>query len=966
MTLLLPLLLALAAPPARAQEPAAPADPDLAAEADLHFGLGVDAYRAGLYTQALEHLLLSNRLAPNRNVVFNVARCYELLGDWSQAFRHYGDYVAAEPDPALRQGGLDALERLRPRLALVRIESDPPGATVYVDRTDLGARGRTPLLLAVEPGAHDIIVQTDGYEQAITRAQATTGQEALARLALDPVLGRVALVGSPAGAQVRREGGDEVLAVLGEGTPVRLDLPPGPQVLQIEAEGFRPRRELVTVSRDQEVALTVALAPLTGTVVVEAAERGARIEVDGQAVGFTPAVLDLPAGPHQLVVTLPGYQPWTRELTVQADASTTVDVRLLSRQEVTAASRTTQDVERAPASVTLVDAREIRAFGHTTVWDALAGTRGLFQADDLTYQSLGFRGFARPGDYGNRVLVTVDGHVMNDDQLGGSYVAEDLLVDLGDVERIEVVRGPGSVLYGSNAFFGVVNVVTRRPEQAGAHVALTADGSRTARARGAVDLGDARRGAWLSAAALGSQGDDLELAALAGTETADGRLDGRIDGADGTRAATVHGRGWWESVQVQALFTARDKRIPTGAFGTVPGDDRAHAEDRRAFGEARWEPTLGDRGRLFTRAWLDHYAYDGAFPYDDSYVYRDRWRGLWVGAEPRLELRPVDPLTLTVGAEARHHLQAELTSQDTDGVVLDEDPLHSVLAANAAAAFEPAAWLRADLGARYDHTTLQGVGGALSPRLALVLVPREGTTLKLLGGTAFRAPSPYEFFYSDGGLTQVPPEQLDPERIATAEVEASQRLDDATTLTVGSYVNRITDLVGTELTGQVGEEGEIFRYANTDGQVWAAGLEAALRREWRRGTHLHVQQALQTARQEDLIGGEVLSHAPAWTGSVKAAVPLLSTGATLASLLRAESPRWLRGAGRDPQLDRTDWVLLWDLTATGQVGDGPVSLGAGVRNLLDWQVAWPVGVDLVPQTLPQPGRTFYATVRVDG
>ncbi len=71
------------------------------------------------------------------------------------------------------------------------------------------------------------------------------------------------------------------------------------------------------------------------------------------------------------------------------------------------------------------------------------------------------------GGYGNRVLVLVDGQPMNDDWLGSSYVGYDARVGLEDVERIEVVRGPGSVLYGTNAFSGVINLVTRsRPSAA--------------------------------------------------------------------------------------------------------------------------------------------------------------------------------------------------------------------------------------------------------------------------------------------------------------------------------------------------------------------------------------------------------------------------------------------------------------------------------------------------------------------
>ena len=73
---------------------------------------------------------------------------------------------------------------------------------------------------------------------------------------------------------------------------------------------------------------------------------------------------------------------------------------------------------------------------------------------------------------------------MNDDQLGSSYVGQDFASDLGDVQRIEVVRGPGSALYGSNAFFGVVNVVTRGADEVPTpHVGVAVSGDGVGRLR---------------------------------------------------------------------------------------------------------------------------------------------------------------------------------------------------------------------------------------------------------------------------------------------------------------------------------------------------------------------------------------------------------------------------------------------------------------------------------------------------
>src|SRR5262249_33698899 len=137
---------------------------------------------------------------------------------------------------------------------------------------------------------------------------------------------------------------------------------------------------------------------------------------------------------------------------------------LFQVSEVEAASRVTESVEEAPGSVSIIPNVELRAMAYPTVAEALRGTRGVFVSDDRGYVSLGFRGFGRPGDYGNRVLVLLDGQPMNDNWLWSSYVGYDLRTDLDDVERIEVVRGPGSVVYGTGAFSGVVNLVSRYKE----------------------------------------------------------------------------------------------------------------------------------------------------------------------------------------------------------------------------------------------------------------------------------------------------------------------------------------------------------------------------------------------------------------------------------------------------------------------------------------------------------------------
>ena len=153
-----------------------------------------------------------------------------------------------------------------------------------------------------------------------------------------------------------------------------------------------------------------------------------------------------------------------------ADGVATSDLTQLSIEElmqieiptVVGASKHEQKVTEAPASVTIVTAEDIKRYGYRTLADLLNGVRGFYTTYDRLYNYAGIRGVNRPGDSGGRLLITVDGHRVNDPIFDQAPIGTDFILDLDLVERVEIIRGPGSSLYGNNAFFGIVNVVTRR------------------------------------------------------------------------------------------------------------------------------------------------------------------------------------------------------------------------------------------------------------------------------------------------------------------------------------------------------------------------------------------------------------------------------------------------------------------------------------------------------------------------
>ncbi|HXK19616.1 MAG TPA: PEGA domain-containing protein, partial [Polyangiaceae bacterium] len=193
--LLLGLGLALARP--------AHAD-DSADEADLKFRIGAEAYQRGDYKLALEEFLASNRLVPNRNVTYNVARCYEELKQFPDAYRYYTLALRDETDKATRSRIEHALGQIRQNVAVLEIESEPPGATVFVERRDLGPRGNAPLALGLKPGGYVVLAELPGYYPArLDVPEIAAGQSRKVTLKLEPILGQVLVDEAAQGSRVR-------------------------------------------------------------------------------------------------------------------------------------------------------------------------------------------------------------------------------------------------------------------------------------------------------------------------------------------------------------------------------------------------------------------------------------------------------------------------------------------------------------------------------------------------------------------------------------------------------------------------------------------------------------------------------------------------------------------------------------------------------------------------------------------
>lgn len=998
------LAAALAALPALMGPGVARAD-GAADEADLHFEIGAEAYVKGDFRTALEHFLLSNRLVANRNVVFNIARTYEQLKRYADAYRYYVDALDGETNPTTQATIQDAIKRIAPNVAVLRVESDPPGATIYLERKDLGSRGRAPKPLAVPEGKYKVIVELPGYDPVtIDDVAAKIGSETKVTPVLKRIVGSVAV--SVEGAKDAAVHVDDEAAPAVCTAPCTFDLPPGQHLLYFTREGFQAApRQIVVAAKDTTKAVA-KLTPLTGTVVVQADERDAIVEIDGKASGFTPAVIqNVAVGPRKVNVTLRGYAPIEKSIEVKANQQTQLlDLRLVPLRQVAAASRFTENIEDAPSSVTIIDGQELRAFGYPTLWEALRGIRGVSLSGDRAYQAASIRGLGEPGDLGYRVLVLNDGAVLNDNIVNSSYIGADGRPDLGDVDRIEVVRGPGSLLYGAGAMSAVINMVPRpKDEPSSVHGGIGTYDNSVVRGRLGFHYNFTPKiGMWASVS--GSRSDGISIP----VELRDGTTQ-TADQVDFHRATSAAARFWAGPLTVQFFYNQRRQHNSTGAFSAAFNDARTFFFDERLLAEARFEPQLLETLQLSLRMHMNQYNYGGAYVYggpsDDPY--KDQFTGTWLGGEARLIWTPLRALRFTLGGEVQGHLDVSMRGACGEGQCpdypedeyLNVNPKYNIISPYVVGEWGATSWLRLSAGARLNvYTGFEGDAGKGPPvfRGAVILKPTSSTVLKLMGGNSFRAASPYEQYYNDDGATifaATVPDPNDPtktkyslkaEEILTGEIELTQRfLEDWSILGSGwvskldNTVNSITVYPKYDDAGNVlpnggdpapVDSGSITqRYINTPESVLGAGADIELRREWRQGWmvsayygYQRVQYLTNENSAPELQANPRLVNAPEHLASVRGVVPIVPELASLGARVTLEAPRRIDLASDET----TRAAVVADLTLSGNVRRFGVGYTLGVYNLTDARYDYLTPPNFLARLSRQNGRTVLLSLNL--
>lgn len=614
---------------------------------------------------------------------------------------------------------------------------------------------------------------------------------------------------------------------------------------------------------------------------------------------------------------------------------------LKSLQEVSEiASKTKLNIDDMPALVTILHAQRLNMLGIQTLYEALTLVPGV----ELSMEASGakqviFRGVKEKG----KVKLMVDGVTLNNTYRGSIYHYLDFPIDL--IERIEIIRGPGSVLYGSNAISGVINIVTKH-----------ANARQSSALGGALGSEDNYRGSlyyhhtFAQNIRLFVDGYyQKSSTAIAGGPDKAGHL-GKSDESlsDYSVGLSLEGSG--------VTFSSRVKASDAGmAFGLGNYFESSNDLDGNAnmtmFAQLGYKGDLGEALSFDAKIGFNSYEQDISTRYlpHPSYgdlLYNSAYdeESYYADASLLYERLEAHEIVAGVRYEKIHALNSDFSNFfENNGQpyipaehTIKPDVSREIFSLYLNDQYHLGSSVDIALGLRWDN--FSDFGNAFSPRLGMVWRSDETTNIKLMYSRSFRAPSWVELYSAIIGDPELNAETAD-----TIELGIVKRLDADRTVRANLYVSRFENLI-------VREQAQYVQRGQSD----YIGAEI----EWRESFNANSELALNGSynRAKDEIDNDIPNIAR-WLASATFTHTFLS-GITSGTTVNYVSSR-KRAA--DDTRESLEGYTLFDQSLGYR--HNKLNLTASVKNLFDADYRYPAPAETFAQDYPRQGRTFWLNAK---
>ena len=669
-----------------------------------------------------------------------------------------------------------------------------------------------------------------------------------------------------------------------------------------------------------------------------------------------------------------------KELLITEEASDTIreEIRWLQAEsEVTIATWHKTTTGKAPSIVTVITAEEIKNLGFRTFIAILRTVPGFeIQKRPSTFGEVPIvRGFDNP--LTNPIRLMINGHFVNDPGNGGAFhIFSDLPVE--NIERIEIIRGPGSALYGENAFSAVINIITKDPGDI--------EGVRVSSGYGSFDtydenivfgkmLGDFgisgtfhyRQTVGFDAKIerdLPSLNDDILVPlGFSAASEAPGTLH------DSSQVYDLNLRVTYKDISFEGWY--RNKRWVPFLSNSFALTDDSQLEYDYFFAEARYKKTFEERFTLKSRVYFDQFKDDSfieLFPegttlpfdadgdgnlesYPDGQLLDLRVTERTVGAEIHFDYEVFDSNIFTLGTEYRLINQTDgraffnadlVTGKALDSLqeIPDElsglaDYTRRIWSVYLQDTWEIIDTVNLTLGVRHDQYS--DFGGTTNPRAGLTWEFMQNASLKFLYGEAFRPPNFREELF-------IRSKSLEPETIRTYEVGLSYQFNKHVSSSVNYFNNRINDLI---TTTEIADKTFIVNA----GDARVQGIEMETKVDITKGSYLFMNYTFQDTEDDD---GNSLPFVAKHHGNFGININYPKyINTNLYTYITGK-----RSRESDDTRDDLPGFALLNLSVTGKKFFKTMEVQGTVFNLLDKDYSDP-GFSFMPEDIPRPGRTFF-------
>lgn len=665
---------------------------------------------------------------------------------------------------------------------------------------------------------------------------------------------------------------------------------------------------------------------------------------------------------------------------------------------VITASRVLESIKKSAASITVITARQIRRMGARHLMDVLRTVPGMSYryGSDGQYK-IDARGVLKSS--GQDVLIMMNSHPLNSNFTGGATWTYDTVI-LENVKRIEVIRGPGSALYGANAFSGVINIITKGPENIEGFQIKASGGSYDTQQYNILfgktwnDIGIAFNFNYLN-----TDGFDPYIEQDSQTYS-DQYFASVIPGYANASLAPGYGKNDNEkydvslTLQYKALkfdgrYVDRKREPPLSVMDSL--NDESIDKSGDYYLNLSYEGSVGEKLDILGKVYRNHNSYDSYYQgypdgtaavtsdgiaiMPDGLIAAPSNKNDRTGIEIQTTYKASDSNTLVAGMtyekmkqydvrySANYIYDLELSKLLQTTVI---DPLDSVqdltekqnyiraASREFKAFFIQDIWdirdnLRLTVGARYDDYS--DFGDSFNPRAGLTWEFVKGFDLKLLYGRAFRAPSFYEL-YMQNNPSVIGNPNLKPEEVDTYEVSFGAEFNKSLSCRITGFRNTIKDNI--DLISEL--EGEVFRNKE---KLRSQGAEAEMKYDFGRGTYLAMNYTWQDAKNLDT--KDRFYDIPKHKGNIMTNIRLSKYFNLFSELYFQDGYKRENGDTRE---DPSGFGIV-NATLIAKKFLKGLEIRGSVYNLFDKEYAFPTAVDSLSAEQPMPGRNFIVELQYE-